>query len=102
MASQYPPRLPAPISHIFFRGCSEATQTALLARLPFREGDMLSDDLLEQARQAEKSLDDRLGIRLNDDSREELLRLFPQVRPSARVLEGGVNLPVFDTASQPQ
>src|SRR5689334_18436810 len=102
MGPQETLRLPARISHIFFRGCSEATQTALRSRLPFQEGGLLSEDLLEQARQAAKSLDAHLGIRINADSREELLRLPPQVRSASPVIEGGVNVTIIDPTTRPQ
>ncbi len=102
MGTQETPQLPGPVSHIFFRGCSEATQTALRSKLPFQEGDILSENLLEQARQAAKSLDQHLGIRINADSREELLRLPPEVRPGSRVVEGGVNVTIIDPTSRPQ
>ena len=98
---QEPPRLPAAISHIFFRGCSEATQTALSAQLPFREGDLLTDELLEQARQAAKSIDSYLGISIAADSREELLRLPSELRAASRVVEGGVSLTIVDPKSRP-
>ena len=101
MSPQDFPRLPQPIAHIFFRGCSEQTRTELLARLPFREGDMLSDDLLEAARRAAQTVRERVGIRISDaHSREELLRLPPPVRPTEP--EAGVNVTIVDPTSRPQ
>jgi hypothetical protein len=102
MSLQAPPRLPAPVSHLFFRGCSEATETALRSRLPFREGDVLTDELLEQARHAAKFLDDHLGIAIAADSREELLRIPAELRSASTVVEGGVNLTVVDPTSRPR
>jgi hypothetical protein len=102
METQGTPLLPGPVSHIFFRGCSDEIRTALRSKLPFREGDILSEKLLEQAREAARSVNEHLGIRIDSDSREELLRLPPEARPAATVIEGGVNVTIIDRTSRPQ
>ena len=46
-------QLPRPISRIVFR-CSEQTKTALGSKMQIHEGSMLTDELLQQARETAK------------------------------------------------
>ena len=97
--------LPHPISRILFRGCSEQTQAELLSRMQIYEGAMLSDVLLQRARQAAKAYNERLGILVRQSiRREEFLKLPPETRerwiPPAS--DDGVNVIIFDPATPPQ
>jgi hypothetical protein len=74
---------PRPISRIVFRGCSEQTKTELLSRLQIHEGMMLSEELLQQAREAAKAYNLRVAI------------LVPR---SIGQIDDGLNIVVFDRA----
>jgi len=75
--------LPRSISRISFRGCPEEMQTALRSRIPIREGTVLTGELLQQAVQEAKALDERLEIQV-----------------AARVY--GVNVTIYDPAVLPR
>src|SRR6185369_10620517 len=73
-------RLPQPISRIVFR-CSGHTKGELLARMPIREGAMLSDELLQRARETATACNERLRIQVRHSLRqEEFLKAAPEIR----------------------
>jgi hypothetical protein len=95
-------QLPLPISRILFRGCSEQTQAGLLSRMQIREGAMLSDKLLQQARQAAKAYNERLGVLVRLSlRREEFSKSPPEIRKTFTRLpsDDGVNVLIVDPAS---
>jgi Surface antigen variable number repeat len=93
------------ISRIDFRGCSKDTQTELLSRMPIRPGDLLSEEMLEQARQVAKAFDPPLEIFVDQTlPREAYLKLSPEVRGGVRPpnSDDGVNLTIYDPGSVPR
>ena len=97
----------SPIAHIFFQGCPEDTRRELLERLPVREGDVLSEDLLQRAVQAAKAFDRRLEIRVGRAaSREEYLKIPQQVRDkygiSPPACDNGVNVAIYNPELLPK
>src|SRR5260370_20392452 len=97
--------LPRPISRIVFRGFSEQTKTELLFRMQIHEGTMLSDELLQRAREAAKAYNERVAI-LDRQSirREEFLKSAPEIRKTFMppTNDDGLNIIVFDPATPPQ
>src|SRR4051794_35189648 len=87
-----------PIAKIFFRGCSSFT-------LPVHLGTMLSDELLEQTREAAKAVNGRLEVMVNDPfSREVYNRLPANIKPKVAppACDNGVNVTVYDPAALPR
>jgi hypothetical protein len=98
-------QLPRPISRILFRGCSEQTKTVLLSKMQIHEGTMLSDELLQRARETAKAYNERLGILVRQSIRqEEFLKSSPEIKETFRPPAGddGVNVIIYDPATPPQ
>jgi hypothetical protein len=53
-------QLPQAISRIVFR-CSEQTKTELVSKMQIHEGSMLTDELLQQARETAREIDPMAG-----------------------------------------
>jgi hypothetical protein len=98
-------QLPRPISRILFRGCSEQTEAELLSKMRIQEGAMLSEELLQRARQAAKAYNHRLAVLVRQSIRhEEFFKSPPEIRKTFTppVTDNGVNVIVFDPATPPQ
>jgi hypothetical protein len=106
MQSQDQPQLPRPISRItFFRGCSEQTQTEMLKQMQIREGDMLSDELLQRAREVAQAFNPRFEVHATPvRTREEFLKLPEELRNrlTPPTCDDAVNVAIYDPASFPQ
>jgi hypothetical protein len=98
-------QLPRPISRILFRGCSEQTEAELLSKMRIQEGAMLSEELLQRARQAAKAYNHRLAVLVRQSIRhEEFFKSPAEIRKTFTppVTDNGVNVIVFDPATPPQ
>jgi hypothetical protein len=98
-------QLPRPISRIVFRGFSEQTKAELLSRMQIHEGTMLSDELLQRAREAVKAYNERVAILVRQSIRqEEFLKSAPEIRKTfiPPTVDDGLNIIVFDPATPPQ
>jgi hypothetical protein len=96
-------QLPRPISRIVFR-CSEQTKTELLSRIQIHEGTMLSDELLQQTREAAKAYNERVAILVRQTIRQdEFLKSPPEIRKTflPPTIDDGLNIIVFDPATPP-
>jgi hypothetical protein len=106
MQSQDQPQLPRPISRItFFRGCSEQTQTELLERMQIREGAMLTDELLQRARELAQAFNRRLEVHVRPvRTSEEFLKLPAELRNRLKppTCDDAVDVAIYDPASFPQ
>ncbi len=94
MQSQEQLQLPRPISHIYFRGCSQKAQTELLARMPIHQGGLLSSELLQRTEEVAKAYDGRLEIALAPILSPDALLELPR--------EFGVSVTIYDPALVPR
>lgn len=97
-------QLPQPISRIVFR-CSEQTKTELVAKMQLHEGSMLTNELLQQARDTAKAYNELLAVLVKQSLRqEEYLKSAPEMRRTflAPAIDQGVNVVIWDRAIPPQ
>ena len=97
-------QLPQPISRIVFR-CSEQTKTEFVAEMQIHEGSMLTNELLQQARDAAKAYNQSLAVLVRQSLRqEEYLKSAPGMRKTflAPAIGQGVNVLIWDRAIPPQ
>jgi hypothetical protein len=97
-------QLPQPISRIVFR-CSEQTKTELVAKMQIHEGSMLTDELLQQARETAKAYNEWLAVLVKQSLRqEEYLKSAPEMRKTflAPAIDQGVNVVIWDRAIPPE
>jgi hypothetical protein len=97
-------QLPQPISRIVFR-CSEQTKTELVSKMQIHEGSMLTDELLQQARETAKAYNEWLSVLVKQSLRqEEYLKSAPEMRKTflAPAIDQGVNVVIWDRAIPPE
>jgi hypothetical protein len=89
--------LPQVISRIVFR-CSEQAKTELVSKMQIREGSMLTEELLQQARETAGAYNERLAVLVRLSLRQEDRgRTFP-----GQALNEGVNVVIWDRAMPPE
>lgn len=97
-------QLPRPISRIVFR-CSEQTKTALVSRLQIRKGAVLTNELLQEARDAVTAQNGWLAVLVKKSLREEeYLKCAPEMRESfiPPAIDEGIDVVIWDRAIPPQ
>ena len=98
-------QLPRPISRIVFQGCSEQVKMELLSRMQIYEGMMLSDELLQRAREAVKAYNERVAILVRQSiRREEFLKAAPEIRKTfiPPTVDNSVNIIIWNRATPPE
>jgi hypothetical protein len=73
--------------------------------MQIHEGTMLSEELLQQAREAAKGYNERVAILVRQSIRqEEFLKSAPEIRKTfiPPAIDDGLDIIVFDPATQPQ
>src|SRR5690348_13301199 len=97
-------QLPRPISRIVFR-CSEQTKAALARKVQIYEGSILTDELLQEVREAAEAYNDLLAVLVQRSLREEeYLKSPPETRKTfvAADVDEGVNVVIWDRSLPPQ
>jgi len=105
MESPQQPQLPRPVSRVLFQSCSKEAQTELLCRLPIREGELLSGELLNRTRQVLEAFSPRLEVLVRARLRRDDFLKLPEtirsrIKPPASDEE--VDVIIYDPASLPR
>ena len=98
-------QLPRPISRIVFRGCSEQAEAELLSIMQIHEGSMLTEELLQRAREIAKGYNELLAILVRQSIRqEEFLKAAPEIRNTfiPPTIDNAVNIIIWNRATTPQ
>jgi len=97
-------QLPRPIARIEYR-CSEQTKTALVDKMQLHEKAILTDEILDRARETATAYNERLAVLVKQSLRQqEYLKAAPGVRETFKLtpIDDGVTVVIWDRAIPPQ